>query len=83
MAHNRVELRVADGLVVSLCLAGRAMLRPFSLSESEGGAAMPQAQPAPARYPERQEIADALQAITDQIIALLHAEVDAVLKADM
>lgn len=44
---------------------------------------MPQPQMAPAGCAERQEIADSLQAITEQIVALLLAEVDAALKADI
>ena len=44
---------------------------------------MPQPKPAFDLCPERQEIAGSLQAVTDQIIALLLAEVDAVVKSQM
>lgn len=44
---------------------------------------MPQPKPALDLCPERQEIARSLQAVTDQIIALLLAEVDAVVKSEI
>jgi len=44
---------------------------------------MPQPKPALDLCPERHEIAGTLQAVTDQIIALLLAEVDAVVKSDL
>lgn len=44
---------------------------------------MPQPKPAFQPCPERQEIAGSLQAVTDQIVALLLAEVDAVVKSEL
>lgn len=44
---------------------------------------MPQPKPAFEPCPERQEIGGSLQAVTDQIVALLLAEVDAVVKSEI